>query len=1004
MTTLTRRGVTPVRGDFARARAVARRWAVSVLPGTGCLLLLLQLAAAGAAPAAQELRTPLSEPDVRHAKSLVDQMRADPRGPYLRLRWHCADGTVHPPAGTPCRQRGGGVQFAELGEAAGELAAVGIYTGTILQGLEWDAFLDKSSDHHRLKAYLIEHYLSEVDNGWVLRRARYYRGARQIEDEEKQGQAFLERLLSDPDWTRRHFLLATQLVSVVPHLTPGRQASTPTIRNLATDLAGLDQRFQTLRVKIHSFPSQADLVSVEAALAAAGPDPALVRETLGRLRDELRLQYDETRLARQLSWYQERLGAPLAEEIAGVHTAHRLDRMASVTRLLRSQVTSSADGRRNLILMDLNHLLLERAFVLAQQAEREPVSRHRRLEQLGHFVGLAMSAGFLSTREYASIASDLDWLQRNDTLTALDYKTRLDLVAASVDWSVATVNQVFGASAHRYGQVEPKAVGFLDSLIRGSMLLPLANQVDELKRDLNQFLGQSHVVLGERVDQGVAGLNPGVALRPLELLDPGQGPYTFDATKIYVLRELPSEMGPVAGVLTVDQGNLLSHVQLLARNLAIPNASIPGSLLPRLEQYRGQVVFFAVTPFGQVVLKPSSEITPAERDLVDDGRAARSVRVALDTARLRLEDDRPVPLSELRASDAGVIVGPKAANLGELARRFPGHVAGGLALPFGMYRQHVDRPYESGRTLFEEIQWTLRQAEQLGANGYSEDEADRITLERLAQLRQAIVDLEWIPEMRRTIVDAMRQTFGNDLHKGVFVRSDTNAEDLPQFTGAGLNLTVPHQTTEESVLAAIKAVWASPLRDRPYRWRKQILSNQEHVYPSVLLLESVPSEKSGVLITSGLQVGGADSLTIVVAEGVGGAVDGEPAETLLVDPSGEVRLLSQAKSPYHRELVTDGGAGVRWVASSKNDTLLDEEEVSQLVGIVREWHRVSPPSPQSVWDIEFGFAGGQLWLFQVRPFVPYRSLQLYQQLQALDTDVLRRANRPIDLTEIHAAR
>ena len=91
--------------------------------------------------------------------------------------------------------------------------------------------------------------------------------------------------------------------------------------------------------------------------------------------------------------------------------------------------------------------------------------------------------------------------------------------------------------------------------------------------------------------------------------------------------------------------------------------------------------------------------------------------------------------------------------------------------------------------------------------------------------------------------------------------------------------------------------------------------------------------------------------------------------------------------------------------SSKRHTLLSEKEVNELVRTVEEWNRLVPVAQRSVvWDIEFGFAGGQLWLFQIRPFVPYRSFQLYQQLQALDGEVLRRANRSIDLAETDATR
>ena len=103
----------------------------------------------------------------------------------------------------------------------------------------------------------------------------------------------------------------------------------------------------------------------------------------------------------------------------------------------------------------------------------------------------------------------------------------------------------------------------------------------------------------------------------------------------------------------------------------------------------------------------------------------------------------------------------------------------------------------------------------------------------------------------------------------MFVRSDTNMEDLESFTGAGLNLTVAHIQEEEQILQAIRDVWASPFSERSYRWRRSVLANPLAVYPSVLLTPSVNVEKSGVLITSGVSFGEADDLTVAFNWGVG---------------------------------------------------------------------------------------------------------------------------------------
>ncbi len=49
-----------------------------------------------------------------------------------------------------------------------------------------------------------------------------------------------------------------------------------------------------------------------------------------------------------------------------------------------------------------------------------------------------------------------------------------------------------------------------------------------------------------------------------------------------------------------------------------------------------------------------------------------------------------------------------------------------------------------------------------------------------------------VVKAKRMVRAAMKETFGSDNPPGVFVRSDTNVEDLAGFTGAGLNLTLPN--------------------------------------------------------------------------------------------------------------------------------------------------------------------------------------------------------------------
>lgn len=959
--------------------------------------------------AAQMFPPKLTDPEVAEVKAGLEAMRRDIRGPYLRIRWFCTDGTVQPPQGSPCRERGGGVQYAEYNDRAKRLAALGVHVGTILQATSFTEFVDSAHAGYRLRELVLARYLEDIDDGWVLRRARFYRGARQIEDEEQQGKLLLEQLLSNPAWTARNFLLATQLVSTVPHVGQGGEQRTQRIRNLATEIAVLDSTFLDIRVKIHSFPSRSDIDAV-GRFRKARPRAPAVNDKLQELGTALVELYDERRTLEVFAQYRRRLRGPLADRVgtaeAAIRSGHRDQALAQLGELsvdVRREVSQSGDGRRNLLLMDLNHAVEQQAFVMAQAAPATASRRRDEIAALRHYFALAHGAGFLSGREREALEAEISAIT-NDTgkaITALEYRQRLRALARSLDWGGATVAATFRPVTERYLQFEPKTEGFVEALVRGSGLLPLSQALDRLLADADRELGTSHLLLGQAVSSGLRGLNPGVALRLLDIARDERAGATLEADKIYVIPEATPEMRPVAGVLTLGEGNLLSHVQLLARNLGIPNAAVAPALLHEIEPARGDTVFYAVSPLGRVVLRYARDMTAEERQLVEQGRAAKARRLTLDTSRLRLAVTTPIPLAELRLEHSGVVVGPKAANLGQLRAFFPDRVSQGVALPFGMFAQHVNRPFNSDRTVLEDLSRAYDEAARMRVRGHSDAEIDHFMFEALAKVRRAIVELDWLPETRAAIVAAVRQTFGEDLSRGVFVRSDTNVEDLPEFSGAGLNLTVPHQRTLDAVLTSIKRVWTSPFSERAYLWRRQILDHQTAIYPSVLLLESVHSEMSGVLISSGLQFGTPQDLTIATAEGVGGAVEGEEAEAIVVAPDGSVRLLSQAKSPYRRALKDVGDGGVRMLPAQLPDTLLKPDEIRQLRSIVEAWKaRVPEKDASRVWDIEFGVVRGKVWLFQIRPFIRFQSSDLLQRLEVLDRATVGRGQQRVSLDEV----
>src|SRR5207248_3877984 len=86
--------------------------------------------------------------------------------------------------------------------------------------------------------------------------------------------------------------------------------------------------------------------------------------------------------------------------------------------------------------------------------------------------------------------------------------------------------------------------------------------------------------------------------------------------------------------------------------------------------------------------------------------------------------------------------------------------------------------------------------------------------------------------------------------KGVFARSSTNSEDLPNFNGAGLYTTMPNVKSDAELIDAIKAVWSSVWNFEAYEARERAGIDHTKVFMAVLIQEGINSESSGVMITT----------------------------------------------------------------------------------------------------------------------------------------------------------
>jgi hypothetical protein len=945
--------------------------------------------------------------DVAAYRQWILDMKEQPRGPFKRLRWFCNDGTIQPPEPYACKEHGGGHQHGEWSERTVELRARGYLIANLLAGVDPTAMTAQPGFNDAYAQLLIERYLIGTDDGWIFRQALFYRGAIQEEDERAGGRSLLEYLVARPDWIGTRYPALRIGARLLPH--GAETASAYEIREESAALSHVDPGFLALRAKIHGSPDAGDAARVrEYAANVDDAELASRYEALAELIDEVYRGQPLTEMleaaSRQLAgvpWLEamvdDSASALRADSSAASHYRVSADLLAG----LRDAMTRIREPAVRLRVLDLS-LRVEDANFRASTELRggiDGMSRTGRIGLLRAAIEAAYGAGLIGQREHAALEESLQALTGPEV--ALNrYRDELRYLGRVPGWATQNLRFFFFESMRKLDEIEPRAMQFIQDRLRGGPLLFYSSLLDGLSQDGNRLAGVRHRVFGEEIGSGLHALNPGIAVGELHARPDLGRIEGFDAEGIYVLPETVSDLPPVAGILTAGEGNPLSHVQLLARNLGIPNVSVNESLTPMLERHDGEQVMIAVSPAGLVELTPYD--TRLER-VFEEEAVSGDVVIRPDLAKLDLSAREFVSLDQLRATDSGRIVGPKAAKLGELRRAFPESVAPGVAIPFGIFKAEVlDRPYrDTGRSIYE---WMVGQYRLLAA--YPEGSAERVAATETfrAELYDVIVATPVSERFREQLRAAMVTTFG-DVDTGVFVRSDTNVEDLPGFTGAGLNLTLPNVVGYEHLLEGIRRVWASPFTARAFAWRQSHMESPEHVYSSILLLRTVPSDKSGVLVTQDLDTGDRQVLSVAVNEGVGGAVDGQAAESLRIDTrTGAVRVMATATAPWRRRPAA--GGGIEKLPATGSDTVLQPGEIERLIRFARDELPARFPTvtddagrPAAA-DVEFGFVNGEFRLFQIRPFLESRSARGNAYLASMDKALASAMDRTVNLEEV----
>lgn len=290
-------------------------------------------------------------------------------------------------------------------------------------------------------------------------------------------------------------------------------------------------------------------------------------------------------------------------------------------------------------------------------------------------------------------------------------------------------------------------------------------------------------------------LNEAEAFGTLRLMQLDERPGARD---VVLYESLPNEMPHVAGIITGFRQTPLSHVNLRAVQDNIPNAYIRNAnQLDSIKDLIGDYVYFRVAADGY-------EIREATRAEVENHFAG--LRPAEPQTPIRDLSVRTIrPLAQVNFVDSSS-VGVKAANVAALRTLgFPEQaIPDGFAVPFYFYDE------------FMKFNNFYNDVERMMALPNFETDAglrDRV----LDILREGIEEGE-MPDWMLDALAVLQSSFPADIP--IRLRSSTNNEDLPGFSGAGLYDSFTHRPDEGHIAKSVKQVFASLWNFRAFEERE----------------------------------------------------------------------------------------------------------------------------------------------------------------------------------------
>lgn len=513
-----------------------------------------------------------------------------------------------------------------------------------------------------------------------------------------------------------------------------------------------------------------------------------------------------------------------------------------------------------------------------------------------------------------------------------------------------------------------------------------ATQESEVSQDDYRFAVQGALWMGHSELFGktaVQILNAGLAYGILKRLSPEELKTTvLSYTDIVILTRLPNELPVVGGTITEELQSPLAHVNVAARARGTPNiALVDAWRRPEISQRLGKLVRFEVKD-GSFTL---DDATADEARAFWENRRSDTLSPQFDLSNKAL-----LGFSDIQFKDS-ISVGAKAANLAELSTLLKEQAPHGFAVPFYYYNAFI-----RAATLTESICQEARidcleedresevcdSALELCLTGGAATETISDYIDRVLDdpdfrsdsvFREAVLDgvryairhIDVDRDFASEIDQRVAEIFGADKVK---LRSSTNAEDLPEFSGAGLYDSVgAYATGDKSASRQIRKVWASVWNYKAFEERGFWNIDHRAVQMGVAVNQAFTDEAAnGVLITQNIVDPYVFGMYVNVQKGevsVTNPEDGSTPEifSIVAAPGSGIQRVHYAFSSLNPDAPILSNAEMQ---SLYDAAALVQTRFSRLYG-----ETLHAP----VFDLEFKFYGPERALFikQVRPYLSW---------------------------------